>query len=168
MRRRAILVIFVLAAFLAVFASSGNAAKPVRGPALGPPSLSFPAGVVCPFEVYAEALVNRQTETIFSDGRIVYTGFFLTKVANVENDEELTLVSQGPVRLEPEGQNLRISSQGPIIFFFFPGDAGPGDDSVGRTYFFHGNTSTLVDPATGAFLSFDYVGKATDLCAALA
>jgi hypothetical protein len=168
MQRRVTLVTLVLTAFLVVFVSEGTAAKPVRGPALGPPSLSFPAGMVCPFEVFAEAVENRQTETVFSDGTIVYTGFFLTRLVNVENDKELTLVSQGPVRLSPEGENLRISTQGPIIFFFFPGDAGPGDDSVGRTYIFHGNTSTLVDPATGLFLSFDYRGRATDLCAALA
>jgi len=121
---------------------------------------------VCSFEVYVEVAENRQTEKIFSDGTIVHTGFFSTRLVNTENDAELTLVSQGPVRFTPEGDNLRISTQGPIIFFF-PGDAGPEDTSIGRAYYFHGKTSTLVDLQTFLFLSFDYRGKATDLCAAL-
>ena len=91
-----------------------------------------PRGHGGPFEVYGEALgTSAESGT---DGRTVYTGFFLTKIVNVENDKEITLVSQGPgASGSPDGQNVRISSQGPIIFFFFPGDAGPGDDSVGRT-----------------------------------
>jgi len=168
MLRRVTLVVVVLAACTAAFVPAANSAKPIRGPAGGPPSLTFPAGVVCPFAVFAEAVENRQTETIFSDGTIVYTGFFLTRVVNVENDKELTLVSQGPVRLSFEGATVHLSTQGPIIFFFFPGDAGPGDDSVGRTYIFYGNTATVADAATFAFLSFDYDGRAVDLCAALA
>ena len=167
MLRRVTLVVVMLAACTAAFVPAANSAKPIRGPAEGPPSFTFPAGMVCPFAVFAEAVENRQTETIFSDGSILITGFFLTRVVNVENDKELTLVSGGPVRLSPEGENLRVTTHGPIVFFFFPGDAGPGDDSIGRTYFFHGNTSTLVVPATGEFLSFDHRGQATDLCAAL-
>jgi hypothetical protein len=167
MFRRLTLVVVVLAACTAALVPAANSAKPIRNPAVGPPSLEFPAGAVCPFAVFAEPVENRQTETIFSDGRITYTGFFLTRVVNTENDKELTLVSGGPVTLTPEGDNLRIETRGPIIFFFFPGDAGPGDDSVGRTYFFHGHTSTLADP-TGLFLSFEHQGMATDLCAALA
>jgi hypothetical protein len=163
------LVTVVLAtALAAVLAGSATAAKPIRGPALGPGSFTFPAGVVCPFAVLAEEVENRQTETIFSDGTVVYTGFFLTRIVNLENDEEITLVSGGPARLSQEGANTRLSTQGPIIFFFFPGDAGPGDPSVGRTYIFYGNTSTLADSATFAFLSFSYKGRAIDLCARLA
>jgi hypothetical protein len=87
---------------------------------------------------------------------------------NTENDKELTLVSGGSVRLSPEGANLRVEIRGPIIFFFFPGDAGPGDTSVGRSYYFHGHTSGLLDPSTFVGLSFEHHGVATDLCAALA
>lgn len=165
--RRLVLVISVCAALFAAFASAGSASKPVRGPFAGPPPTTFPAGMVCPFSVYAEAVENRQTETVFSDGTVLVTGFFLTLVRNVETGKELTLVSQGSVRIDPEDGNLRVTIDGPIIVFFFPGDAGPGDASVGRSYFFHGRTSFLVDTTTFLISSFDHSGKATDLCAAL-
>jgi len=153
---------------MAALAPAANAAKPVRNPFVAPPPTTFPAGLVCPFEVFVETVENRQTETIFSDGTTKITGFFSTRVVNTENDEELTLVSGGSVRLSPEGANLRVEIRGPIIFFFFPGDAGPGDTSVGRSYYFHGHTGGLVDPSTFVGLSFDHHGVATDLCAALA
>lgn len=168
MFRRVILVVVVLMACTAALVPATNAAKPLRNPFLAPPPTTFPAGVVCPFEVFVEVVENRQTETVFSDGTIKITGFFSTRVVNTENDEELTLVSGGSVRLSPEGANLRVEVRGPIIFFFFPGDAGPGDTSVGRSYYFHGHTSGLLDPTTFAGLSFEHHGQATDLCAALA
>ena len=146
-----------------------GATQPIRNPAEGPGSFTFPAGVVCPFPVFAEALENRQTETIFSNGDIQFTGFFLTGVTNLDKPENtLELVSQGPARLSFGETTFRLTTRGPIIFFFFPGDAGPGDDNTGRTYFFHGRTETEIVTATGEFLSFEHTGKADDLCAALA
>ena len=163
-----IAVVVSAAALTAAFAGGASAAKPIRNPADGPPLLDFPAGMVCPFPVVAEALENRQTETVFSNGDIVYTGFFLTRVTNVANGASLTLVSGGPVRLTPGPITTQITSNGPIIFFFFPGDAGPGDNNMGRTYFFRGRTETVADSETFAFNSFAYTGKADDLCTALA
>ena len=164
------LAVAVLAmALTTALAGGAGATKPIRNPAVGPGSFTFPAGVVCPFPVFAEALENRQTETIFSNGDIQYTGFFLTRVTNAAKPENsLTLVSQGPARLSFGETTFRLTTRGPIIFFFFPGDAGPGDDSTGRTYFFHGRTETEIDLATGLFLSFSSTGKMDDLCAALA
>jgi hypothetical protein len=165
-----LLAVAILAAVLtAALASGAGATKPIRNPAAGPPSLAFPAGGVCPFPVFAEVLENRQTETIFSNGEIQFTGFFLTRVTNMANpDNSLELVSGGPVRLSFGETTFHITTRGPIIFFFFPGDAGPGDDSVGRTYYFHGHTEIEAVQATGLFVSFEFSGKADDLCAALA
>ena len=166
---RFLAAVVLTAALTAGLAAGAGATKPIRIPAAGPPSLTFPAGLVCPFPVFAEAVENRQTQTTFSNGDILFTGFFLTRVTNMANPENtLTLVSQGPVRVSFGETTFRITSHGPIIFFFFPGDAGPGDDSTGRTYFFHGQTKTVADAATGLFLSFSNTGKADDLCAALA
>lgn len=167
MARRFAVATFVLVA-TAVFAATANATKPVRGPAAGPPSFTFPAGMVCPFPVLAEAVENRQTETIFSNGEIQYTGFFLTRVTNTANGKSADFVSGGPARLTPTGNLLTLETRGPIVFFFFPGDAGPGDDSTGRTYYFRGHTEVLVDPATFEFLEFGFTGNATDVCAMLA
>lgn len=167
MLRRVSLVV-VVAVCTAALVPTANAAKPIRNPFVASPPTTFPAGVACPFEVFVETVENKQTETVFSDGTIKDTGFLSTRVVNTANDEELTLLSGGSVRLSFEGDKLRVEIRGPIIVFFFPGDAGPGDDSVGRTYYLHGHTSLVVDFATFAFVSFEHRGQATDLCAALA
>jgi hypothetical protein len=168
MLRRVGSVVVVLAACTALLVPTANAAKPTRNPFVASPPITFPAGVVCPFEVFLETVENKQTETVFSDGTTKITGFLTSRVVNTENDEELTLVSGGSVRLSSEGDNLLVEIRGPIIVFFFPGDAGPGDVSVGRTFYLHGHTSLVVDPATFAFVSSEQRGEATDLCAALA
>ena len=168
MLRRFTFVVVVIAACTAAIAPTASATKPDRHPATAPPPTTFPAGMACPFPVFAEAAENRQTETVFSDGTVLVTGFFRTRVVNVTTGKELSLVSQGSVRLTFDGALLRVSIRGPIIFFFFPGDAGPGDVSTGRSYYFHGNVDGVVDLATGVGLSFTYNGRADDLCAALA
>jgi hypothetical protein len=166
-RRLVVPSALVLAA--AVFAGSALAGKPDRSPAGGPPSLEFPAGVVCPFAVKAEALENRQTVTVFDNGKTQFTGFFLTGVTNLANGKSVELVSGGPVRITDAGGGLiNLQTSGPLVFFFFPGDAGPGDVSTGRTYYIRGNTHVLVDPVTSAFHAFDYSGNARDICAELA
>jgi hypothetical protein len=158
--------LLLLTAAAAALAGPAGAEKPVRGPAASPPSLDFPAGIVCDFAVHAEALVNRQTETIFASGKVLYTGYFETLVA--ANGKELRLNTSGPTRLTPEGDLLRVTSGGPLLIFFFPGDAGPGDTTKGRTYLVHGHTTFLVDPATFVFLEFESKGTLTDVCALLA
>ena len=168
MIRRIGIVAVVVAACTAALIPAANAAKPDRHPAAGPPPTTFPAGMACPFAVFAEGVENRQTETVFSDGRVLVTGFFRTRVVNLATGKELSLVSQGSVRLTFTETQLHVSISGPIIFFFFPVDAGPGDVSTGRSYYFHGNVDGVVDLATGLGLSFSYSGRADDLCAALA
>ena len=152
----------------AVFAAAAQGAKPVRAPAGSPPPADFPAGLVCSFPVHVEVAEHRQTDTIFSDGSIVRTGFSSTLVRNAaEPENELILNTQGRQHITFEGDNLRLRTQGPILFFFFPGDKGPGDESEGRTYLITGNTEVLVDP-NFTFLSFSYSGRARDICAELA
>ena len=166
--RRGITLVVGLAACVALLVPAANAAKPIRTPGVSPPPTTFPAGMVCPFPVFAEGVENRQTQTVFSDGTILVTGFFRTRVVNVSTGKELSLVSGGSVRLNFDGPVLHVSIRGPIIFFFFPGDAGPGDITKGRSYYFHGNVDGDVDLATGLGLSFDSTGRAEDLCATLA
>ena len=158
--------LLLLTATAAALAAPAGAEKPIRGPAESPSSLDFPAGMVCDFAVHAEALVNRQTETIFSSGKVLYTGYFESLVA--ANGNELRLNTSGPTRLTPEGDLLRVTSGGPLLIFFFPGDAGPGDTTKGRTYVVYGYTTFLVDPQTFVFLEFETKGSLTDVCALLA
>ena len=166
MVRRISLLVGTAMAATAVLAGAAGATKPERGPAEATP-FTFPAGMVCAFPVYAEPTANRQTETIFSSGKVHFTGFFESRVVNLTNGKEATFVTSGPARLTPDGELLKLTTSGPLLFFFFPGDAGPGDQSTGRTYLFHGRTETLVDPATFEFLSFSYTGRAQDVCAML-
>lgn len=169
MTSRFLAVTLAVTASLVVFAGAAQAAKPERGPATSPPSFDFPAGVVCSFPVHAEAVENRQTATIFSNGKTFITGFFLALVRNeAEPANELTLVASGHQQITPAGENILLQTHGPILFFFFPGDAGPGDQSVGRTYLISGNTEVLVDPETFTFVEFSYTGHARDICAELA
>jgi hypothetical protein len=157
----------LLALLLAALgASAAYGGKPTREPAESG-SFSFPAGMVCPFAVDGEVAANRQTETTFSSGKVAITGFFASRL--IANGKEITLVTPGPVFISPGDDGpLHLKATGPIIFFFFPGDAGPGDTSTGRTYLFKGHVEVVIDPATFEFLEFGYRGQATDLCEALA
>jgi hypothetical protein len=164
---RQALAICVVALAAAALAGSAAADKPDRGPAPSGP-LDFPAGAVCPFAVSGIPTENRQHVTAFANGKVAFNGFFEAQLTNVSNGKSITLNANGAVRLTPEGDLLRIQSSGPIIWFLFPGDAGPGDVTTGRTYLVKGNTDVLADPETLAFHSFETNGNVTDLCAALA
>lgn len=168
MSRRFLVATVLLGVVAGLSAATAQAAKPERGPAGSPPPADFPAGLVCSFPVHVEAAETRQIQTIFSDGTIVRTGFTSTLVRNAaEPENELILVTQGRQHITFEGDNLRLRTQGPILFFFFPGDKGPGNENEGRTYLITGNTEVLVDP-NFTFLSFSFSGRARDICAELA
>ena len=167
MRSKRIAFVVLVATALAVSAvGAAHGAKPVRVPA--PSSgFSFPPGVVCPFAVEAEVVENRQTQTTFSNGTVAIHGFFEARL--LANGNELDFVTPGSIFLTPRADGLLdFRSAGPIIIFFFPGDAGPGDTSTGRTYLLRGHVEIVVDPATFEFLEFAHSGPAEDLCAALA
>jgi hypothetical protein len=151
----------------AALAGSAAADKPDREPAPSGP-LDFPAGLVCPFAVSGVPTENRQHVTVFADGKVQFNGFFAAQLTNVDNGKSITLNANGSVRLTQAGDDQLIESSGPIIWFLFPGDAGPGDVTTGRTILTKGHTEVLADPNTLAFHSFETDGSITDLCAALA
>jgi hypothetical protein len=166
-RSKRIAFVALGATALAVSAvGAAHGAKPDRASA--PSSgFSFPPGVVCPFAVEAEVGANRQTQTTFSSGKVAIHGFFEARL--LANGNELNFVTPGSIFLTPRSDGLLdFESAGPIIIFFFPGDAGPGDTSTGRTYLFKGHVEIVVDPATFEFLEFAHTGTAEDLCTALA
>lgn len=123
--------------------------------------------MACTFALAGEPVESNQTETIYSSGKLKITGHFVGDLTNLDNGKSITVNASGSVRLSPEGDNIRLVSAGPVIFSSFPGDAGLGEISTGRTYLTHGHTEVLVDAATFTFLSFETKGKVTDLCAAL-
>lgn len=164
---RQALAICVVALAAAALAGTAAADKPDRGPA---PSadFEFPAGMVCPFPVIGTTIENRQHLTSFANGKVAFNGYFEVQVTNAANGNSITALSNGAVRLTEAGDDIRIQSTGPLVWFLFPGDAGPGDVSTGRTYLVKGNTTVLADPDTFAFHSFETTGSVTDLCEAVA
>jgi hypothetical protein len=164
---RQALAICVAGLAAAALAGSAAADKPDRGPAPAA-DFEFPAGMVCPFAVTAVTAENRQHVTAFANGKLQFNGFFETQLTNASNGKSITLNSSGSVRLIPAGDEVRIRSSGPLIWFLFPGDAGPGDVTTGRTLYVRGNTEVLADPATFEFHFFETKGNVTDLCAELA
>jgi hypothetical protein len=164
---RQALAICVVALVAAALAGSAAADKPDRGPAPAA-DFEFPAGLVCPFAVSGTVVENRQHLTSFANGKVAFNGYFEAQLTNVANGNSINVNSSGAVRVTEAGDDVRIQSSGPLIWFLFPGDAGPGDVSTGRTYLVHGNTEVLADPETFTFHSFEAKGNVTDLCAALA
>jgi hypothetical protein len=159
--------VVAFAAAVALFGVVGAyGAKPAREPA-PLTGFSFPAGVVCPFAVEAEVVTNRQTLTTFSSGKTAFRGFFAGRLTG--NGNEITVKAPGPITITERSDGLlELKATGPTNIFFFPGDAGPGDTSTGRTYLLKGHAEILVDPTTFAFVEFTHSGTAVDLCAALA
>jgi hypothetical protein len=164
---RQLLAICIAGLAAAALAGSAAADKPDRGPAPSGP-LDFPAGMVCPFPVTGFPTENRQHLTAFANGKVAFNGYFEAQLTNVANGKSITVNSSGALRLTQVGDETRIQSSGPLIWFLFPGDAGPGDVTTGRTYLVKGNTEVLADPATFEFHSFETNGSVTDLCAELA
>ena len=164
---RQALVLCAVALAAAGLAGSAAADKPDREPAPSGP-LDFPAGLVCPFAVSGAVAENRQHVTVFANGKVQFNGFFAATITNVANGKSLTLNASGSVRLTQAGDDQLIESSGPIIWFLFPGDAGPGDTTTGRTILTKGHTEVVADPDTFAFHSLETDGNVTDLCAALA
>ena len=160
-------MICVVTIAAAALAGSAAADKPDRGPAPAA-DFEFPAGVVCPFAVSGTTAENRQHLTVFAGGKVQINGFFAATVTNLANGNSITLNANGSVRLTQAGDDQLIESTGPIIWFLFPGDAGPGDTTTGRTILTKGHTRVLADPETLEFHAFETNGSVTDICAALA
>jgi hypothetical protein len=122
---------------------------------------------VCSFPVHGEVLVNRQKITVFSDGRQLVTGAFVSQWTNTDNDETIVTNAPGPLTFTPNDDGTTsLVGTGQNVYFFFPGDLGPGEP--GALLLLDGHTSEQFD-ATGALVqgSFTHSGSAVDLCAAL-
>ena len=167
MRSRRTAVAAVVGVGLAITAvGAAQGAQPERSP-VPSSGFSFPAGMVCSFAVDAEVATNRQFSLTFSSGKVATHGFFEGTL--LANGNELSVVQPGSMVITPADNDLiNVTLNGPIVVFFFPGDAGPGDTSTGRTYLLKGHAELLVDPETFEFLEFEHSGAAEDLCAALA
>jgi hypothetical protein len=153
-------------AMTAVIAPSASATKPVRFP-LPPLPSTLPADI-CGFPIDVETLSINQTGTVFSNGVFMANGKLkarLTNAADPTNSADLNISGPGKLIPQPDG-SLFIKAEGASLFFFFPGQLGPG--SPGALLLVHGLVTELID-ASGNVVpgSFGPRGNVQDVCAML-
>ncbi len=163
MRRAAVVAISLFS--LLVAASSASATPPTRFP-LGPTDGTLEG--VCPFPIGFEDLQNTQVVTVFSDGRSTVTGAYKSRVTNLNTGEFVDVNAPGPITITPNSDGtLTVTGRGPTLFFFFPGDLGPG--KPGALLYMTGRVVERVTGDFSAILSFRHQGGTTeDLCKTLA
>jgi hypothetical protein len=123
-RWMALLAATALAAL--VVAPGVTAGKPVKFPILNEP-LSLEG--ICDFRLDGEPVgPQRQKGFEFEDGRIVFNGQLTVRVWNADDPSKaLETTASGPVFLLPNPDGtLTVKGTGVNIWFFFPGDLGPG------------------------------------------
>lgn len=163
--------VLVLLAVLALSVSGSQAAladPPTREP-LVLDSVSFGAGEVCTFPLTLSTERNRQQIISFSDGRIKIVGSFWTRITNHTTGESIVVNTSGPffAKSNPDGTETWRGA-GRFLWFFFPGDLGPGEP--GALLLTTGLSVEIVDlDSTSPILSFTRKGGTTEnLCETLA
>ena len=169
MKRYLIASVSALALAL-MLATPAAASGPVRAPAPAPPSFDLPAEI-CGFVVHVDVLVNNEYSLTWSDEqgtpvRQIVTGNLVVQLTNTTNDASVTLNIPGPGTyvFHADGSNT-LYAGGPWVFFFAPGQLGPGSEP-GITLF-HGR-SVLWTAANGFDQQLIHHGAATDVCPMIA
>jgi hypothetical protein len=166
MKRVMMIALVLLAAAVAVPAAT--ATPPIKVPVLAPED--FQLDGVCSFSIGFHVLVNRETQTTFSDGTILITGSFTDQITNL-SDPTKSLIdnNSGPITETPnaDGSVISVKVTGQGALFFFPGQLGPG--SPGQLLLTNGLFQEQVDANGIVPGSVSYRGKTpTDVCIALA
>jgi hypothetical protein len=156
MRRAA--TTFALLALLAMIVVPGAAAdKPTREFVPAPSEFTLDASI-CGFDVRVEVLTNKQYAITFSNGMTTVTGALSVRLTNLDDlTQSIVLNIPGPGFFAESGA---LTATGPWVFFFFPGELGPGSPAmlvytIGRV---------RIDDTGFHLLG----GQQLDLCAALA
>ena len=161
--RRALLVAIGLT-FLLVATEAAWADKPERFP-LGPTDGTLEG--VCPFPVGFTDLQNTQVVKIFSDGHIAIGGAYKIRVTNLDTGEYRDVNAPGTVRVIPNADGtLTTIGDGRLLFFFFPGELGPGQP--GALLYLSGRIVELTTPDYSEFFSVEHQGTVENLCLTLA
>lgn len=150
--------------FLLIAADVAWADKPSRAP-LGPGAGTLEG--VCPFDVGATELQNSQVITTFSDGRTIITGGFKLRLTNLSTGEFRDFNAPGKITLIPNADGtLTTIGTGRTLFYFLPGDLGPGEP--GRLFYLSGRIVEVTTPDYSQFFSVEHEGTTEDLCVSLA
>ncbi|HEU4319685.1 MAG TPA: hypothetical protein VFS66_06350 [Acidimicrobiia bacterium] len=164
MRRQTVarrMLVLAVAVLVLAGASPAYAAKPERGPAT--PALI--ESDVCAFPVQNSQEGN-YTETTFADGRIVITGSGRDTVTNVDADISLTLKTSGKITITEVDGDQRLQASGRTLFWFYAGDQGPFGPvgANGALYYIVGHVDQILDQELLLVTSFEWSGRATELC----
>lgn len=161
--RRGLAVLIALT-FLLIAADAAWADKPTRFP-LGPVSGTLEG--VCPFAVGITELQNSQVVTIFSDGRTIITGGFKLRLTNLTTGEFRDVNAPGKVTLIPNPDGtLTTVGTGRTLFYFLPGELGPGEP--GAFFYLSGRIVEVTTPDYSQFFSVQHEGTTENLCVTMA
>ena len=164
----ALLALVVLAAAVPAVAASG---KPERFPANNP-LLTFDAGQVCSFAIRLEPIGDKQVVKVFSNGRVMITGRLSGRISRLDAEgnavESTTVNVSGPIVLTfNDDGTINVKGTGNTLFFFFPGDLGPGQP--GALLSMTGLVEEVVNADFDEIISFSHRGGTTEnLCETLA
>lgn len=155
------LIAFIAVAIgAAVLAGSAGADRPVR---TFLPADDLVLAGICPFDVELTFLANEEFETVFSDGRTLITGTLKARLTNLASGNSIDVNISGPGVITETADTFEVKAEGRWLFFFFPGDLGPGSAGV---LVLTSGLAFLRGDASG--LSFTPARNTTDVCAALA
>ncbi len=165
----AILAVPVAALVMVAGLASGASAGPVSGRIpLGTILGDIPAGLACPGATSGMTVTlaggNLAIKNL-PDGGTLATGSFQLEVENIATGKSVVVHSSGRGSLVPQGSGIVNFAAGHMLWEFFPGDAGPGDQAAGRLFLIVG-TATAQIAADGATVAFGYSGQIVeDVCA---
>jgi hypothetical protein len=133
----------------------------------------LPAGMVCPAatgEVTWTIVDGQYSVVAKPDGRVMQVlGASDLMVTSVATGKSVVLKAAGMTSISSAGPDALVArSSGLTVWGFFPGDAGPGVQTAGRTYYFVGTSTALLGLPDWTGLTFSYSGKILmDVCAAI-
>ena len=112
-------------------------------------------------------LQNNESGKIFSNGTFAVSGVLKARLTNSNTGKSVDLNISGGGTIVPRSDGTALlTSHGPALVFFLPGQLGPG--SSGALLFVHGRFMEVLDqngnPVPGTFTS---TGSVEDLCPTL-
>jgi len=154
--RRWALALLAAMCVSALAVGAATATPPEREPAF---LEDFVVTDSCPFPVGFEITANNSYVTIFSDGRIHFSGKIFVRLTNLDKPtKSLSLNISGPALVTPSSEQL--FGRGLIILF--PFDAG------GPTMLLTTGRVDIVRAEDGSIIEFTTRAPTKDVCAALA
>lgn len=125
--RRAVTTFAMLALLAMIVVPVAAADKPTREFVPAPSEFTLDASI-CGFDVLVEVLTNKQYAITFSNGMTTIAGALSVRLTNLDDPtNSIVLNIPGPGFVDESGV---LTATGPWLFFFFPGDLGPGSPGV--------------------------------------